>query len=269
MMCVGPVKSSGMKQIEWGPIAKQETGVSVREFFVTVEGRRVPVVIWTPSGPPVQRALLLIGHGGSQHKTDSGVVNLARVFVLRHGFSVAAIDGPVHGARRSDGVVGLQTRLEYLAMWNKEPRIDEMVADWRAAIDVVTELLNVHSSAIGWFGVSMGTAYGLPLIAQDARIKVAVLGMWGTSFVNSERLTSDAPLVRCPILFQQKWNDELFTREGQIDLFDRLGSSQKWLKVYLGGHVAVDGEQLADAEDFLSKRLKSLATPSSAETERA
>ena len=59
-----------------------------------------------------------------------------------------------------------------------------------------------------------------------------------------------------PVLFQMKWDDQFFTREGQIDLFDRLGSEQKWLKVYMGGHVPVDGQQLDDIEDFLARKLQ-------------
>jgi hypothetical protein len=82
--------------------------------------------------------------------------------------------------------------------------------------------------------------------------------MWGADFANSRRLVEDAPKLRCPVLFQLKWNDQLFTREGQLELFDRLGSEEKWLKAYPGAHVPVAGEQLADIEDFLARRLKAL-----------
>lgn len=226
-----------------------------REFFVQAEGRRVPVVLWTPAGPTARRPLVLMGHGGSQHKTHPGIVDLAARFVRNHGFAAAAIDGPIHGARRSDGLSGPQVQAEFLAMWEQDPRIDAMVADWRAAIDALVALDDVEPEAIGWYGVSMGTAYGLPLLAADRRIKVALLGMWGASFINSERLAHDAAAVRCPVLFQQKWNDQLFSREGQLELFDRLGSEQKWLKIYPGPHVPVAGEQLTDIEDFLARKL--------------
>jgi dienelactone hydrolase len=200
-----------------------------------------------------------MGHGGSQHKSHPGILDLAARFVRNHGFAAAAIDGPIHGARRSDGLSGPQVQAEFLAMWKHDPRIDAMVADWRATIDALVALENVDPHLIGWYGVSMGTAYGLPLLAADPRIKVALLGMWGTSFINSERLAHDAAAVRCPILFQQKWNDQLFTREGQLELFDRIGSEEKWVKIYPGAHVPVAGEQLADIEDFLAGKLKALA----------
>jgi dienelactone hydrolase len=244
--------------MEWKGQPRTDNGVVTREFFVKCEQRVVPAVLWTPEGPAVPRPVVLMGHGGSQHKTAPGMIDLAGRFVRNHGFAAAAIDGPIQGARRKDGLSGLEVQTEFRAMWEKDHRIDAMVADWRATIDALTGVPDVNPNAIGWYGISMGTAYGLPLAAVDYRIRVALLGMWGTNFVNSQRLADDAPKVRCPVLFQQKWSDQFFTREGQLDLFDRLGSEEKWLKVYLGGHVPVAGEQLADIEDFLSKRLKAL-----------
>lgn len=234
----------------------------MQEFEVEAQGRRVPVVLWAPTGPAARRPLVLLGHGGSQHKTHPGIVDLASRFVGNHGFAAAAIDGPIHGARRAGALSGPAMQAEFLAMWKEDPRIDAMVADWQAAIAALLDLDAFDASAIGWYGISMGTAYGLPLAAADARINVALLGMWGADFANSERLAHDAPRVRCPVLFQQKWNDQLFTREGQFDLFDRLGSEEKWLKVYPGPHAPVAGEQLRDIEDFLARRLRSIAATS-------
>jgi dienelactone hydrolase len=133
-----------------------------------------------------------------------------------------------------------------------------MVADWQEAIEALIGSGGIEPAAIGWYGVSMGTAYGLPLAAADPRIKVALLGMWGVDFVNSQRLAQDAPKVHCPVLFQQKWDDQLFTREGRLELFHRLGSEEKWLKTYPGPPAPVAGEQLVDIEDFLARRLKAL-----------
>jgi alpha-beta hydrolase superfamily lysophospholipase len=125
------------------------------------------------------------------------------------------------------------------------------VGRWRALID---ELVSVWPGApLLWYGLSMGTAYGLPLLASEQRIGRAVLGMWGTSFVQSARLVADARSVRCPVLFQQKWDDELFTREGQLALFDALGTRDKRLHAYPGGHVPVAGEQMRDVVAFLAQ----------------
>ena len=222
---------------------------------VTVGARRVPVALWMPAARLGRRPLVLIGHGGSQHKTHDGVVELAARLVTDHGFAAASIDGPIHGARRPQPLSGPPMQAEFLALWKRDGRIDDVVADWRAVIDALVAFDEVDASALGWYGVSMGTAYGLPLLAIEDRIRAAVLGMWGVDFVNSERLGVAARAVRCPVLFQQKWDDQLFTREGQLRLFECLGATQKWLKVYPGAHVPVAGEQADDAVRFLATRL--------------
>ncbi|MBP9230340.1 MAG: hypothetical protein KBF34_02370, partial [Phenylobacterium sp.] len=47
---------------------KTEDGVTRREFRLSVDGDTVPGVIWAPEGATGPRPLILLGHGGSQHK---------------------------------------------------------------------------------------------------------------------------------------------------------------------------------------------------------
>ncbi|HEY4370898.1 MAG TPA: hypothetical protein VGN52_03090 [Burkholderiales bacterium] len=240
--------------MDWSGSPATENGIVRREFFVSAEGRKVPGALWTPVARNAPIPLLLVGHGGSGHKTSQLVLDFA-LPMARAGCAVAAIDGPVHGARRATFADGIPVRDEFLALWRAGGSIDPMIADWKAAIDALAALPEIDARAIGWYGVSMGTAYGLPLIAADARIRAAALGMWGLSYPNSGRLALDAPEVKCPLLFQQKWGDEIFTRDSQIELFDRLGSEDKRLKIYLGGHKNPEGEQLDDIGAFLLGRL--------------
>jgi len=242
--------------MQWTSAAVTEDGVTRREFAVEAEGRKVPGVLWLPAGAPAQLPLLLAGHGGSGHKTSQLVLDFALPLARNQGCAVAAIDGPVHGARRAQFAEGLTVRDEFLALWRAGGSVDPMIADWRAAIDALTALPQIDPGAIGWYGVSMGTAYGLPLLAAEPRIRAAVLGMWGLSYPNSGRLGLEAPQVQCPLLFQQKWDDEIFSRESQIELFDKLGARDKRLKIYMGGHKNPEGEQLQDISDFLLTRLR-------------
>ena len=242
--------------MQWTSTPVTEDGVTRREFNLDVAGRKVPVALWTPANAKGKLPLLLAGHGGSGHKTSQLILDFALPLARAEGCAVAAIDGPVHGARRAVFADGLPVRDEFLALWRAGGSVDPTVADWRATIDALCTLPEVDANAIGWYGVSMGTAYGLPLIAAEPRIRAAVLGMWGLSYPNSERLGEDAPRVQCPLLFQQKWGDEIFTRESQIELFDKLGAQDKRLTVYMGGHKNPEGEQLEDIFDFLLKRLR-------------
>jgi cephalosporin-C deacetylase-like acetyl esterase len=133
-----------------------------------------------------------------------------------------------------------------------------MVEDWKAALDNVCSRPEIDAERIAWYGVSMGTAYGLPVLAADARIRAAVLGMWGTCRKPSERLEKDALKILIPVLFQTKSADEIFTVEGQSALFNLLKSSQKRIVSYPGGHSDPKGEQLKEAVEFLQTHLLSM-----------
>ncbi len=242
-------------QVQWEAAPGRDT-IASRRFTIEADGRRIPGAVWHRAGANGKKPLLLIGHGGSQHKESPEVLEMVDLFCGKHGFVVAAIDGPVHGARRTThtddrGAI----RDEFLGMWAKETRIADMTADWLKALDVVAALPEVDPASIGWLGVSMGTAYGLPVCAATDRIRAALLGMWSGRYANSGELLAAAPKVNCPTLFQLKWDDSLFGREGQIELFTALGTKEKRLNEYPGGHVNPAGDQLEDIERFLVRHL--------------
>src|ERR1022692_3983769 len=62
----------------------------------------IPGVLWTPEGAAGTRPLILMGHGGGQHKKAPGIVGRARRFVAECDFAVAAVDVPGHGDRPKD-----------------------------------------------------------------------------------------------------------------------------------------------------------------------
>src|SRR5215469_16597384 len=80
---------------------KTEDGVTERLFDLTVAGERVPAVIWAPEGAKGPRPLILMGHGGSQHKKIGSLATRARNYAQRMGYATLAIDAPGHGDRIS------------------------------------------------------------------------------------------------------------------------------------------------------------------------
>jgi len=198
---------------------------------------------------------VLVGHGGSGHKSCDVVLDVIRPLVLDHGIAVAAIDGPVHGDRRAEPASPAVVRDEFRDLWAAGGSVEAMVADWRAVLDTLCSWSEVDSAAVGYYGLSMGTAYGLPLLAAERRIAAAVIGMWGTSRLNSDRLVEDAMNVSCPTMFTMQWNDEHFTREGQFRIFDALASREKHATMYPGGHVNPEGSRLDDIIQFFVRRL--------------
>jgi dienelactone hydrolase len=223
-----------------------------RRFDLSCEGRTVPGVFWSSPGWE-GRPLVLLGHGGGGNKL--AMAPLAEVLV-ESGFAAAAIDGPVHGDRRSDGAGREQVLADFRDMWRSgATHVDEMVADWRVALDYLCELGEVDAGRVGWGGVSMGTAYGLPVVASEPRIGAAVLGQWGLSYPFSDRLKADAPRITCPVLFQRKADDELFTAEGQEELFELIGAADKRMATYPGTHGQFVEAQATDALAFLTDHL--------------
>jgi hypothetical protein len=50
------------------------------------------------------------------------------------------------------------------------------------------------------------------------------------------RFKQDAPKIMVPVLFHVQWDDELFPRDGQFELFDVLGTQDKRLIAFPGVH---------------------------------
>lgn len=222
----------------------------------------VPGLLWTPaelspgSGPV---PLVALGHGASRDKTQDVVVALARRLVRHHQVAALAIDGPVHGERRASAGASPQVVfLEFAQRWAAEgdAMTDQMVADWRAALDAVASLPEVDGERLGYWGLSMGTILGLPLVAAEPRMQAAVLGLCGLTGPTRERLARDAQRIGVPVLFIVQWHDELFPRDTAFALFDALASADKRLHASPGEHGAVPAEELDHAEAFLAARLR-------------
>lgn len=237
------------------PVASQ--GVVERCFALEREASPVPGLLWTASEPLTPAPLVLIGHGGSGHKGQPHLRALARRLVRHHGVTCVAIDGPVHGERRPDELAPdavAETRRRFA----RPEVVDAMIADWRATVDAVQTLPEVGVAPLGYWGLSMGTLFGVPLLAAEPRIAVGVLGLMGIRPDGGRiaaRLAQDAPRVRCPVLFLQQRQDELFPVETSGKLFDELGATDKRLHAHPGAHAAVPPEEFRASEEFLARHL--------------
>ena len=232
-------------------------GVRERAFEVMRADRRVPGVLWTAADDERPRPVVMLGLGASGSKHQDYVVSLARGLVRHHGLSALAFDGPVHGDRRADGgtVAGLPFA-DFVQRWSADPElIDDMVADWRATLDAVQSLPEVTAGPCGYWGLSMGTIFGLPVVAAEDRVAVAVLGLMGIAGPTKERFAADAPAVSCPVLFVVQWHDELFPRDRAFALFEALGSTDKRMHVSPGAHAEVPAEEFEASARLLASHL--------------
>jgi dienelactone hydrolase len=231
-------------------------GVRQRRFDVAGAGRVVPGLLWTPEGADRERPLVLIGHGAGTSKGEPYVVALARRMVRHHGYAAAAVDGPLHGDRRPDDGGFAISFAEFGQAWANEPAmIDDAVADWTTTLDALEGLPEVGRGPVGYWGLSMGTILGLPLVAAEPRITAAVLGLMGITGPTKERHAADAARVAVPVLFIVQWDDELFPRDKAFALFDALGGPEKRLHAGPGQHSEVSRPEFEDTERFLADHL--------------
>ena len=234
---------------------KVEQGVVEQRFDLHVDGETVPGILWSPEDRSTPRPTILIGHGGTQHKRVPNVLGLARRFVRHLHYAAVALDAPGHGERVSDPEAAAQRRRALQAriaagsgaaertFGPEEARewVDRTtrgVAEWKALLDTLDA--EGRSTAYGYWGVSMGTAIGLPFVASEPRVTAAVLGLAGLGTrPGATGFEEAARSLRIPVLLVLQWNDELVSRDGGLALFDALGSTEKTAHVNPGGHVEI------------------------------
>lgn len=222
-------------------------GVRRRSFLV--EG--VPGVLWTPPSPTPGAPLILSGHGGGLHKEAAGLVARAHRLVLELGYAVAAIDAPGHGDRpRSerdqqwvDAMLGARERGEpldpFIAEYNGS-LAERAVPEWRATLDALQRLDELGAGPVGYTGMTLASAIGIPLAAAEPRIRAASFGGIGAHpFV-----LAAAREVTIPLEFLFPLDDAEITRASQLELFDAFASTEKVLLGFPGSHFRVPADRL-------------------------
>jgi dienelactone hydrolase len=244
---------------------ESDQGVAERRFDIEVAGETVPGIIWTPENAKGVRPLLLIGHGGTQHKRIDTIVARARRFVRHHGYAVVAIDAPGHGERLSKEE-RLRQREDRQALagtgnlWTPE-RLREMaerttraVGEWKATLNAVEKLDYVGSGSVGYWGVSMGTAIGVPFLAGEPRVKAAVLGLAGLR-PGAADFEKAARSITIPLMFTFQWDDEVAPREHGLALYDAFGSTEKSMHINPGPHMGIPPFEREHWELFYLRHL--------------
>ncbi len=245
--------------LEWHE-TKDVDGATVREFTIHAAERPVTGVLWSGPGSVAGAPLVCFGHGASGDRHQRPIPRIAGQLAREHGFHCLAIDGPVHG-RRQVGPGGRE------AFWPELRRVgstEEMVRDWRLALRTMSALPEVGEGPVGYWGLSMGTIYGAPFVAAEPRISVAVLGLMGLVSEPPHYkpiIEKAAKAITCPVFFLWQLEDELFTREECLALFDAFPSEDKRLHANPGLHPNVPFEELNFGADFLSGFLKGTRAP--------
>lgn len=221
----------------------------------------IPGVLWTPEGAVGTRPLVLLGHGGGQHKKTPDLLALARRIVAECGFSAVAVDVPGHGDRPVDEEydrIATENQARVAAGEELAPLIAgfqalvarRTVPEWRAVLDAVQRLEHVGPGPVGYWGVSLGCGLGVPFVAAEPRVRAAVLGLGGAS-----ASAEDAARVTVPVQFLAQWDDERVPRAQSLALFDALASAEKTLHANVGRHGEVPAFELDSTVGFFARHL--------------
>ena len=238
-------------------------GMVERDFTVG----EVPGVLWSPASGAERAPLVLMGHGGGTHKKAPAMAGRADLLVTGCGFHVAVIDAPGHGDRPRTVHDEQEIAALYQARAAGEPEgpivvrynahlAELAVPEWQATLDALQELPEIGADGpVGYFGINMGTAIGVPLTAIEPRITAAVFGQhW------PDALAETAKQITIPIEYVLQWDDEHIPRESGLALFDAFTSKEKTLHANAGRHKELPRFEADSAVRFFARHLGRAAT---------
>lgn len=159
-----------------------------------------------------------MGHNGGGHKKHPSMSGRAQRLTAC-GFHVAVIDAPGHGdrprtAHDEQDIAELRkaqaTGTQGPVVVRYNARLAELaVPEWQATLDALQELPEIGTDGpVGYFGLTLGTAIGVPLVAAEPRITAAVFGlMW------PDAVAEAAQQITVPVEYDIQWDDEIIPRE--------------------------------------------------------
>jgi pimeloyl-ACP methyl ester carboxylesterase len=234
-------------------------GMVERDFTVG----EIPGVLWSSASGAAGRApLVLMGHGGGNHKKHPAMAGRAQRLVTGRGFHVAVIDAPGHGDRprtaHDEQEIAELSRARAagepvgpIVVRYNDHLAELAVPEWRATLDALQELPEIGADGpVGYFGINMGTAIGVPLVANEPRITAAVFGQhW------PDVLAEKAKQITIPIEFDMQWDDEHIPREAGLALFDAFASKEKTLHANAGKHKELPRFEADSAVLFFARHF--------------
>ena len=245
--------------VEW---LREETSAvcAEREFLLRRRSGAAPGVLWSPATATKPPTVLLF-HGGSGHKRHERLVRMGSWLAGTAGRAVIALDGPFHGDRVPSP---LEPRVyQQLIVDEGIERVTaRMTEDWLDAVAVLAAEGFADGANVSVYGMSMGARFGLPVAAAlGSRLRCAVFGKFGIRQAEPLHPGLCAPglieraarTITAPVLYHVQWDDEIFPRDGQFELFGMLAATDKRLVARPGPHARTHPDDEASWPEFIRR----------------
>ncbi len=221
------------------------------QFSCTVDGERVPGVVWMPADNDEPMPLVLIQHPATSTKDDYFVTEPARAWA-RRGWICGGVDAPLHGSR---------DEYDPMSLFKDKERYPEIAAQFArevsAVVDGLAETLPVDLERLGYVGYSMGSMLGVSAIALDGRFRAAALclvGEGGLVGAASGEGSYVPQLASVAVRIVGKSDDELIPKAATEALYEALGGEKDlvWLP---GGHFEIGPDVINSAGEWIKQHL--------------
>lgn len=193
--------------------------------------------------------VVLFGHGLGVDRRDE-TVRLPAELLNDFGFTVIVPELPLHGERSEGDSEWEDITSSWQEFWAGDGR-NSLLAEWQQVLAYVQRSIRLP---VFYFGLSLGTQYGVLFLSQTKGLNAAVLGLFGSEPPPKSRVMNLlAPTVTVPVYFIQKLDDEIHPAENTSRLYNSLGTSEKVLDATPGLHGEVSRHSIEGACRFLSQ----------------
>ena len=225
-------------------LQRVDTATFVREkiAFDGGAGLRVPALVAVPKGGPARKPLILLvdGIGGWKERWWQATSwNRGRILIdslLAAGFAVAMSDAPASGERTFENdFVSAESFIGDTVKW-LDMGVKNAI-DSRRLLDYLSTRPDIDTTRFGVLGLSHGGMMTFVLSEIEPRVKVAVSGLAPLQKIPAMlNPATHAARVRIPMLMFAATQDGWYTRPQVEAAFAAIGTSDKKLLWYEGGH---------------------------------
>lgn len=229
----------------------RDGGAGEEARSIRVGSDTIPCSVRHPPAAP--RGVVLLGHGLGVDRFDETVLVPSRLLADDFGFVVVCPELPLHGERAKRSHTSGDIARAWHEYW-AGGGWRELLVEW-GAVQSQSQLWFPDVPVV-YFGLSLGTQYGILFLSKAKGVRAAVLGLFGSEPPPRSIVMNEcAPKVCVPTYFIQKLDDEIHPAENARHLFASLGTSEKVLDASSGAHREVSLESLREAGRFLSQHV--------------